>query len=109
MPPVTRLRGEPALYECPACHEHHGSVLRLEGLPVLPCPTAPPGVLHLMLGPPSRANMAVCFIVGPQPEPVETPAEQGAASERPHSGEPGSIPAAGLTPEAPERLKRRSA
>lgn len=67
------LRGEGATHPCPGCGGHHRSVARIEGLPVLPCPTVHAGDLKLRLQPPSRGNNPLCFLVGPQPEPKEEP------------------------------------
>ena len=93
-----QLRGEGTTYECPACHEQHRSIMRIDGVAVLACPTATPGMLHLFTQPAPRNHLPSCFIVGPQPEPAE-PAKE---PEAPRAPEP-------VHPFNDEKRQRRSA
>ncbi len=67
---AVQMRGEPQVMTCPACQGQHGSVHRMDGLPVLPCPTVTePGALRLKFGPVDRGHKPLCYLLGPEPEP----------------------------------------
>ena len=80
-------RGEPRTMECAMCHEQHGAIRRIEGMPVLYCPAVtPPGAMYFKPQPGARGFAStdiMMIVVGAEPDPnadqVDEPAEHGAA------------------------------
>lgn len=65
---AVQLRGEPRTMACPQCHAAHGIRHRVDGVPLLVCPSqkTPPGVFVVKFGPEDRGGHVLCYLVAPE-------------------------------------------